>query len=337
MKTKNIYPVYESVEESWERFTKIYELTDTITGDGVVPVTTEDICMSWTGIAMYWKLDSFLGGKPNFMYEAIYHVRYRRFSTNVNTHEEMMLTLLIEDELCRCGYAFQVWSHLEEFEEAYQELLFPQKGSQGWKEFCPWYMKMYLAGNMANRIMLKGKRPIDWGNELDCDRATFPYGPDYMSYRVTVFEQAMEILLPESSEWYEEWMDIEYITECIKARYKMDFTNDSDGFDNLIGLTVERKYPKVCASYLYRLNNITPELLDVLWGENTQDMMQKCFMDVFRRYRAAKRAGSKRSNYSHRAVQQSWLYHWVAQMSNIEETKPSSAIKKAMFKIELNI
>ena len=118
MKTKNIYPVYESVEESWERFTKIYELTDTITGDGVVPVTTEDICMSWAGIAMYWKLDSFLGGKPNFMYEAIYHVRYRRFSTNVNTHEEMMLTLLIEDELCRCGYAFQVWSHLEEFEEA---------------------------------------------------------------------------------------------------------------------------------------------------------------------------------------------------------------------------
>lgn len=194
------------------------------------------------------------GNGIDFMYEAMYHIRYRQFSENVSTHNELLLTLLIEDELCRCGYAFRVWSLMKEFTNVYKEILRPYSKSRGWRAFCPWHMEMYLAGNMANRIMLKNKRPIDWGDELDCDRATFPYSPDYMKYRITVYEQAMGVLFPESDQWYEEWTDGQYIAELIKDRYQMDFTKDPAGYDNLIGLVVERKFPRRCSICLYRLD-----------------------------------------------------------------------------------
>ncbi len=109
MNTDLIYPIYETEEDSWERFLKIYELTDQIAGeDCIVPVDSNDIRDAWAGIAMYWKIAAFFGNNADFMYEAIYHIRYGRFSQNVNTHNELLLTLLIEDELCRCGYAFHV-------------------------------------------------------------------------------------------------------------------------------------------------------------------------------------------------------------------------------------
>lgn len=327
MKAKNFYPVYETKAESWERFAKIYKLTAKIAGEGHnVPVIDKDIRASWAGIAMYWKIASFLGGKANFMYEAIYHVRYRRFSPDVNTHEELLLTLLIEDELCRCGYAFQVWSDLEEFEEAYQELLFPSKRSRGWQSFCPPCLEMYLAGNMANRIMLKDRRPIDWGDELDCDRATFPYGPDYMRYRITLYERAISTLLPESAQWNEEWTDGAYVAQCIKTKYGMDFTNDQKGFNHLIELVTEKNFPRCCARHLYALKNVTPGLLTVLWGEKTETMLQRCFLDVYSRYKSAK--DSARSRYSKQNITQSWLYQWV-----IEHCVASSAMLDKKVKI----
>ena len=332
MKAKNIYPVYETKAESWERFARIYKLTAKIAGEGhSVPVIRKDIRASWAGIAMYWRIASFLGGKANFMYEAIYHVRYRRFSPDVSTSEELLLTLLIEDELCRCGYAFQVWSDLEEFEEAYQELLFPSKRSRGWMPFCPPCLEMYLAGNMANRIMLKDRRPIDWGDELDCDRATFPYGPDYMRYRITLYERAISVLLPESAQWYEEWTDGAYVAQCIKDKYGMDFTNDQKGFNHLIELATEKNFPRYCARHLYALKNMTPSLLTALWGEKTETMLQRCFLDVYGRHKSTK--GSVRSRYSKQNITQSWLYQWVLDRCVASSAMLDKKVKTAAYNI----
>lgn len=337
MKTKNIYPIYESVEESWERFLKIYDLTNELTDiDYVVPISTQDIIQAWRCMAVFLGNACDLLNGIDFMYEAIYHIRYRQFSENVSTHNELLLTLLIEDELCRCGYAFHVWCNMNEFQSVYHELLFPRKTSQGWRAFCPWYVEMYLAGNMANRIMLKDRRPIDWGEELDCDGATYPYGPDYMRYRITVYEQAMEILLPESNEWYEEWADASFIAERLKDRYKMDFTNDNAGYDNLIGLTVDRKYPLVFSSTLYKFGNITPELLDVLWGEKALEMLQRCFLNIYNKYKAAKK-NAKRSRYSQQAIMQSWLYQWIEQNGTTNNSKLAKKVRKAQFNIAMNI
>ena len=339
MKSNVLYPIEESVDESWERFAKIYELSDMIVGeDQIVPVYTQDIRASWAAIAMFWKADAFRQGTPNFLYEAIYHVRYRKFSPNVNTHEELLLTLMVEDELCRCGYAFQVWCNLEEFKEAYQELLFPAKHSRGWNAFCPVCLKLYLAGSMANRIMLKDRRPIDWGAELDCDSATYPYGPDYMRYRITVYERAISILIPESDQWYEEWTDGDYAVKCIKDKYGMDFTNDPEGFDHLIDLATEKNFPRYCALPLYALKNVTSKLLDTLWGEKSRTMVQRCFLVIYSRYKISKK-NTKRSKYSAEKLADSWLYQWMDQKRMADELDPKmrNKIRSAMLKIALNI
>ena len=333
MKTNNVYPVYETEAESWERFARIYELTDKIAGeDQIVPVTTKDIRASWAGIAMYWKIASYLGGKANFMYEAIYHVRYRKFSPDVKTHDEQLLTLLVEDELCRCGYAFQVWSDLEEFEEAYQELLFPSKRSRGWMPFCPPCLEMYLAGNMANRIILKDRRPIDWGNEIDCDLATRPYGSNYIRYRITVYERAISTLLPEAAQWDEEWTEGTYAVQCIKDKYGMDFTNDQKGFNHLIELTIEKNFPRHCARHLFALKSITPDLLNALWGDKTEMMLKRCFLDIYSRYKRAKKT-SNRSGYSQQNITQSWLYQWALDCCN---SKVDTKFRSAVFSVAMD-
>lgn len=336
MHTKYIYPVNETEEESWERFRRIYELTDVIVGKGhVVPILPHNIMNCWVAIAKFWANAGALLKGIDFMYEAIYHIRYRVFSENVNEPNELMLVLLIEEELCRCGYAFRMWSNMKEFQSVYQELLSPRKNNRGWRAFCPWYVEMYLAGNMANRIMLKDKRPIDWGDKLDCDAATSPYDPDYMRYRINVYEQAMELLFPESDRWYEEWTDGKFIAMCIKERYKMDFTNDKAGYDKLIGLVVDRKCPKCCSKYLYDLNAATPELLEVLWREKAPEMLKRCFLEIFSRYKAAKK-NTKRSRYSREAVMQNWLYQWVKENCTEITDELSGRVRKAMLQIEMN-
>lgn len=339
MKTINIYPVYETEAESWARFAKIYELADKIVGeDQIVPAYIQDIRASWAAIAMFWKTDAFHQGRPNFLYEAIYHVRYRKFSPNVNTHGELLLTLLVEDELCRCGYAFQVWCNLDEFKEAYQELLFSAKHSRGWSAFCPVCLKLYLTGSMANRIMLKDRRPIDWGAELDCDLATYPYGSDYMRYRITVYERAISILIPESDRWYEEWTDGDYAVKCIKDKYNMDFTNDPEGFDHLIALATEKNFPRYCALPLYALKNVTPNLLEALWGEKSYTMVQRCFLEIYSRYKTGKK-NTKRSKYSFEKVVDSWLYQWIYQKRCAGELDPKleHKLNKALINIGMNV
>jgi hypothetical protein len=331
-----VYPIRETVEESWERLLKIYDITDKLVGsDCLVPVSTCDIMQAWCDMAMFLANAVELLRGVDYMYEAIYHIRYRVFSENVSEQNELKLVLLVEDELCRCGYAFHVWSNMSEFQSVYQELLFPHKKGRGWRSFCPWYMEMYLAGNMANRIMLKDIRPIDWGEKLNCDRATFPYGPDYMRYRITVYERAMELLFPESEKWYEEWTDELYIVERIRDCYKMDFTNDKVGYDNLIGLIVERKCSKRCFKYLYDLNGATTELLEVLWREKTPEMLKRCFLELFSRYKAAKK-NTKRSRYSREAVMHNWLYQWIEENCTVSNDMLSRKVRKAMLQIAMN-
>ena len=337
MKIHNIYPVYESEAESWERFSKIYELTDQSIGqDDVVPVNTDSIVRSWEEIAKYWAGPCFVMTGIDFMYEAIYHVRYRTFSLDVTTSNELLLVLLIEDELCRCGYAFRTWCNMKEFENVYRELMFPKKRNRGWSAFCPPCLELYLAGNMANRIMLKDRRPIDWGNEIDCDRATFPYGPDYMRYRIMEYERAISILIPEADQWYEKWMDGTYAAECIKARYGMDFTNDQNGFNHLIELVIEKDNPRCCAPYLYRLQNVTPNLLAALWGDKTTEMLQRCFVNIYHRRKRSRENNTTRSNYDQQKVMQSWLYWWAYQNRDECDTKLGKKVKRAVFSVMMN-
>ena len=49
-----VYPIREKVEESWERLTKIYILTDKLAGpDYIVPISLHDISQAWQDVAMF--------------------------------------------------------------------------------------------------------------------------------------------------------------------------------------------------------------------------------------------------------------------------------------------
>ena len=337
MKAQNIYPVYESQEESWDRFSRIYELTAAVVDPELVaPVCANNVVESWKRIAKCWAEQGFKMGGVDFMYEAIYHIRYRVFSENVNRENELRLVLLIEDELCRCGYAFYAWNNMQEFESVYRELLIPHKGSRGWRGYCPECLKRYLAGNMANRIMLKDRAPNEWGTQLDCDRATFPYVSYHMLSRMIAYELAMSFLIPESSEWHEEWADGQYVAEYIRKQYKLDVSKDPSAYDAIFRLVELRKYVTYSAYYLYELKNVTPELLNKLWGENAHEMLQLCFLDIYKRYKVAKKK-SKRSRYSQQAVMQSWLYQWAEQNRSRLETNLDCKVRDAHFRIALGI
>lgn len=340
MSTNITYPVYESVAESWQRFSKIYDATDRVLGeDFVVPVFHKDIKVCWAQILKYWSEFVLDARGIDFIYEAIFHIRYCAFSEAITTPADEHLVLLIEEELCRCGYAFQAWYNMAEFKCTYYELLAPTPNSRGWRDFNPLCLNLCLAGNMANRIMLKNRRPIDWGDELDCNRATFPFGPDYMRYRVTEYKQALSILLPESSHWQDEWVDGHRTTKLIKNHYAMDFTNDQDGYHHLIRLAADRNFPYHCARHLYSLNNVTPALINALWGEKANEMIARCFLDTYNRYKAAKKRQSKKSRYSSEAITKSWLYQWVEQHYRTGDLPAQFAAKlrKAQFNIAMNI
>ena len=119
-----VYPIREKVEESWERLLKIYDIADKLVGsDYIVPVSTYDIMQAWYDMAVFLANAIELLNGVDYMYEAIYHIRYRVFTENVNESDELMLVLLIEEELCRCGYAFYMWSNMSEFQSRYYELL----------------------------------------------------------------------------------------------------------------------------------------------------------------------------------------------------------------------
>lgn len=336
--TKLIYPVYETVEESWTRFNEIFNLTVRIAAPyHGEPPRMGSIQECWEKTLLYWSEYRFLMKNIDFMFEAIYHIRYRVFSENVSTSDELRLVLLIEDELCRCGYAFHVWSNMEEFKSVYREMLFPVHSSRGWKPFCPAPLSLYLAGNMINRIMLKDRRPIDWGEELDCDRAASYLGSDYMRYRIKEYEDVITALVPEAYQWNEEWMDGTYAVDAIKRRYVVDYSKDEEGFSNLFRLVADKNYPTLCAGPLYMLGDIPHNLLNTLWGDRTEMMLKRCFLEIYKKYKRANKNKTKRSRYSQQTIVHSWLYQWVGQNRSKKKSLLDSKVATAHFNIGLGV
>lgn len=334
----NIYPVYETVKESNARFLKMYELSKDIIGPVVpAPEPCTNISNNWKRILQYWEDYVRLFEGVDFMYEAIFLVRYKEFSVMM-TPMMKQLTTLIASELCRCGYAFRVWCNMIEFKNAYYKIMFQHKRVNVSKRTTPVCLDDYLNGTMFINIMLKGKRPIDWCGIIDCNAGAVTYGADHLYYCVTAYKRTIAMLIPESIQWDQEWQDWQYAAAIIKERYKLDFTNDPNGYDNIIGLAAEKNCPRRCAKYLYRLDSVSPELLTVLWGDKAPEMLECCFNDILRRHKDAKRTYTN-SRYNASVIAQSWLYRWVDERrsENTLCSRYQQDIKKGLMNIGLNI
>lgn len=337
MKSNVIYPIEECEAESWERYARVLALTVKLLGV-TAQLVNSNICECWKAIASLWNGDAVhLCGK-NYLREALYHIRFRRFSDKVYEHDELMLVLLIEDEMLRCGYAFHVWVQMNELGQLYHEMLFVCKRDGAQKANPPMKLDFYLTASMMSRIMLKGRAPQEWGDTIDCNRVTYPYHAGRIHWYVKKYENAVGLLIPEADTWYEEWSDEQSIITAVKEKYAVDLTNDSNSFDALLRLVEERMAICHCSHELYQMKQFTPALAEGVWGERYEHMLQKCFLDIYSRYKISKK-NTKRSKYSSEKLVNSWLYQWIDQKRMADELDPGlrDKISKAQFTIALNV
>lgn len=337
MKSKYVYPIEEREAESWERYNHVRDLTMKLAVVAAqLPNGTIFAC--WEAIARFWNESTDRLRGINYMREALYHIRFRRFSYKVHEPDERMLVLLIEGEILRCGYAFHVWVQMQELAQMYYNVLYVCK-QDGVKKSChSRKLDFYLTASMMNRVMLKGRKPLTWGDALDCDKVTYPYGASRIYWYVKEYENAVCLLIPEAAQWSEEWSDEQNIITAVKAKYSVDLTNDSNSFDSLIRLVEQRKAIIHCSHELYQMKQFTPALAKGIWGNRYEYMLQKCFLDIYSRYKIGKK-NAKRSKYSSEKLVSSWLYQWIDQKRSANTLDPEldGKIRSALFSIALNV
>lgn len=341
----NLYPIYEGENESWERFNRIFELTEKLSPLFLVQVPRcNNLCKCWDDIAMFWKKNAFALSNTNFMYEAIYHIHNSRFSEKVEKSDALKLVLLIEDGLLRCGYAFRVWKDMEAFIEPLRRILHTTTSNKKNKKTYSKTLEAYKKGRTMMLIMLKGMNEDAWGDRLDCQWAVYPYGLWRVQRDIESFEKAIDYLIPESCQWREEWVDEKVIIASILDTYQIDFSNDGQGFDALIKLVLDRKNALHNAPLLYRMVKMSPKLCERLWADESDVFLEKCFLNIYGRYKRGKK-NSKRSCYSRECVIQHWLYQWISQKceawateaDGIQTNPKRHKIAKARFEIAAGI
>jgi len=331
------YPIEESKEEGMQRFAVVKNLTEKIAGSNNVNIPCDEgMLKCWKYIASFWKDRQDLMHGIDFMFEAFYYICRRKFSENVREEKVLRLILLIEEELGRCGYAFRAWYEMDDFQKLYYEFYIQEKYNNAKKSYPSYRHNRYVSGKMIQRISYKERSFAQWGDAIDCDRVTYPYDTKYLLDNVKDYEVAIDILLPESTSWYEQWMDVSYITNAIKKRHKVDFTNDAVGYDNLIGAVANSTDVMQCAYYLYRMKTFPLQLAKHIWGADADRMIQRCFLNIYGRYKAAKK-NTKRSQYSQQAVMGSWIYQWIAKKYDSKDDSLSHKAKDAYFRVSMGI
>ena len=331
------YPVYEDFGESTRRYSAILELTNAIAPSNTISSPDpRHLSYCWEYLALFWMNQPQLLGGVDYMSEALYHIRFQRFSKNVQETNQLRLVLLIEDELCRCGYAFKAWNGLEEFHEALSTLLYSRRGSLSWVPHTPDIHREYLNRKMIFRIFLKGHTPEQWTNIIDLDRAVYYYSVEGLMPYVENYEKAVCDLLPESSGQHDNWTDINYITEAIQAHYQIDLKKDPKGYTALFEIMMNRTSVPYCAVRLYKMKEFTPALATQIWGNDADLMIQRCFRKIYLKYKERKDVVS-RTRYTQKAVIDSWMYRWVYDTRSSNPELLSRKTKDSLFRVSLGI
>lgn len=281
------YPVEENTTESWSRFNRIYELTvDLAGGDYSLFIRDAEIEKSWKAIVNSWKDNSRKLNKINFFYEALFHICFGRFSSKVTEDSALKLVLLIEDELTRYGYAFNVWESMQDFIEAYKNIMNPAPNSEANKCVRTLKLKQYLRCRLFKKVILKDKYPDEWDNKLDCARNAYRYGTSYLRSNMEQFEESITFLIPEAIAWSEQqWCDEVQILEKLKQLYGVDYSTDLRSFDYLLDAVRYRDMTNQYTYYLYYISTFSLSLAQRFWGERYESMVLFCFMDIYKRYR----------------------------------------------------
>ena len=332
------YPVEETCQESYERFMTLYSLT--MKANEIDLNTQPSIRLLevwWARIADIWENETYLKHGVRIFDEVLYHICRKVFSPKLENPLLMRLVLLVEDELGRCGYAFRVWSRLREFGGALYRTLYPKRGDLTWISFHSSWFLNYLKGHLRKYVELKGRGPEEWEKIPHCDEdLLYLSASNCYDNNIEDFEIAIQFLIPDTYGWIEEWRDIGIILDRLKQLYSIDFTADPEGFDHLIHILLHTNDIGYMAYHLYRMKNMTPALAQHIWGDDVDDMIMRCFTDIYQRYKRAKK-NKVRSCYSQKALMESWLYKQIEEWYGNQSQKLTDKVRKAYFNIALGV
>lgn len=330
------YPIEESVTESWRRFDRIYNLTTELAeSDIIIFHQGADVSRAWKTIADVWESYAPGWGNVDIFYEALFHNCFRRFSSKVSESKMLKLVLLVEDELLRCGYAFNAWKDMPAFRRACNEILYPNSNSESLKLVKRWKLRWYLHERMLKRVMLKDKYPEEWGNSLDCTDAAYPYSARYLRSSIERYEDTVKFLLPEAEYWDDkQWADEVLILQEIKEHYGVDYTDDLESLNNVLAAIPDRYEPRTYFYHLYCIKDFPEAIAKRFWEERYDQVVQECFLDIYKRYRRAKDT-TKNSRYRRDRVMNGWIYKQIEAWYNSEAVVLSPKVKKAYFNVTI--
>lgn len=327
------YPIMESKAESRRRFSKICDLTSSVFDSNLSWVFS--ICgvrLGWKMIALYWKKQHSKGNYPNIMFEAIFHLCFKKFSENVNSSDELRLVLLVEEELERCGISFSMWKKTRYFKSAYDSVsdFIKNSNSRRYHSF-----KEYVTSRLQKHLFLKNTSPSTWQviPKTDCRLSGIVAK---RIWNITAeYEAMISFLCPGSVAWQEEWTDLEFLLQHMNEIYKIDFAIDPKGFDHLIDAMKYRNKINSCARRLFLMQSGSDELIQHFWEEQYVEKFQSCFLCIYRHYK--KSHMSDCGKYAHSNVSQNWIVRTIQRWNLNPEVQLTHDVKKALFEISIAV
>ena len=330
------YPIRESKVESWEHFRRIRDLTSKVYGHSINQAFPfKNIRFSWWRICLIWRKEHLRNGYPNFFYEALYHLCFKKFTTNVNSNEELLLVLLVEDELISCSISFDVWRKSKFLRDSHDKVCSLVENCQTFNGRSFQSGIRYIKENLRARMFLKNVIPKSMAMlPRTGSKVSNEYARMALRY-VEGYETVICFLVPEAVSWQEEWADLDYLLTRMDEIYGINFMIDTSGLDALIDAVKHRKQIDSCACRLFNMQDATAALLKRLWGDQYMERFQDCFMCIYRRYR--KSSMSARGRYTYDVVTQNWIYTMMLKWNMNKSINLRKDVRRALFDMSLQV
>lgn len=332
------YPVWEKETESWSRFEVIYKLTAELAVNcQSAPKRNCSLNECWENIVLFWNEHAVTYGDINLLFEALYHLCFRKFSDSVQDPLMMRLILLIEDELQTFSFAFKVWAQMDVFQEAYNNITAHYYDNKIFKKHYDPDLYMYLVHRVVKLVMFKNLEYSNWRSLFPINSNLYPLRPYDIYVNVDMYEEAVTFLIPAATSWYEEWSDSACMISNINQLYGVDFSNDTKGLYSLINAAMHREDIAKCSLYLYGLHECPTVLLQHLWGPNYAEALQLGFLSLCKRYKNAKRRQVVRGRYGHSDFMNNWIYKQINSWRCDHTIVLSKKVKDKLFEVGLDI
>lgn len=332
------YPVDETEAESQTRYSVIRQLSEELAGvQSASLLNYISLEEAWRKLMLFWECHSDAWNNANLMYEALYYICFRKFSDNVTTPILMELVSRMATELQEFSLAFKVLVQTRMFQDAYLEITAPLCRNKTFKKHYDGELYLYLVNRVAKLVMLKNEYFRDHSDTSDKHEYSCPVSIWETYHIVETYETAVEYLVPDASNWTEEWSDRAVMVTCIKNLYGVDFSDDTKSLDALINATRCRDNIEVCAYFLFRTKACSLELLHRLWGDNYVEKLQRAFLSLYKRYKAAKRNRTACSCYGQVAFKNHWIYKQIDMWRRNDAIDLSDKVRRNFFNISLGI